>query len=116
MEQTLTQRGAISEAHHKRSKGKLRPTRNPARPASVISTFHASVGDFALCAAQFGIQLEIRVGQFHRLLHVYETVDAALLALRNRQSHFEPWDRMGRNAATIQLDTAQRWDRIVQEP
>jgi hypothetical protein len=106
---------AARQARPKRKRplnGKLQPE----TPPGAISTFRASVGDFALRPAQFGWQLEIQVGKVRRLLAVYETTEAALLALRNRRTEFEPWDHMGRNAVAIQLDTPERWDRIAQKP
>jgi hypothetical protein len=73
--------------------------------------FRTSVGEFAFRPAEFGRRLEIKSGKVRHVLGVYETDDAAILALRNRQTGFQPWDSMGRNAVAIQMDTPQRWGR-----
>jgi hypothetical protein len=80
-----------------------------ATPTTV--TFRTSVGDFIFRRAEFDWRLEIRSGKIRRILGIYETDDAAILALRNRHTGFRPWDMMGRNAAAIQVDTPQRWGR-----
>jgi hypothetical protein len=46
-----------------------------------------------------------------RVLGVFETEEAAVLAVRNRHTGFQPWDTMGRNAVAIQIETPQRWGR-----
>ena len=113
MEQTITASGALFQAHRKQAKQARRSNAaaQTETPAAAIFTFRASVGDFALRRAQVGYELEINVGEVRRLLGVYVTPDAALLALQNRKTHYDPWDHTGRNAVAIQLETDQRWDR-----
>lgn len=113
MEQTITQSGALFAVQHKSRNGKrpLNGDQPTAKPPAVICTLRTSVGEFALRPTQFGYQLEIRIAKVCRLLGVYATTEAAVLALRNRRTGFQPWDLMGRNAVSIQVDTDQRWKR-----
>ena len=111
MEQTITQSGALFTAQHKRARRSPSLNGHLSTEPPVVPVFRlrTTVGEFSLRPAQFGYQLEVKVEKLRRPLGVYETPAAAVLALRNRQSRFQPWDLMGRNAVAIQIDTVQRW-------
>ena len=114
MEQTISQNGALFGAGQDHSKQQRRANgRSPKGKVAAILTFRSTVGEFALRNAQFGYQLEIKVGKVCRRLGVYQTTQAAVLALTNRRSGFRSWDLMGRNGAAIQIDTTERWNRIA---
>ena len=116
MEQTITQSGALFGVQHRPAKRKLRRSNVlTVTPGDLISTFRASVGEFEFRTVQFGCGLEIVVGKVRRALRVYETQEAAVLALRNRRTGFDQWDLMGRNAAAIQIDTPGRWKQNRQQ-
>ena len=110
MQPTLVANDALLAAPQEHETAPQNGATQTETPASAIFTFRASVGDFALRRGLVGYDLEINVGNVRRLLGVYVTPEAALLALRNRRINFKPWDQMGRNAVAIQFDAAPRWD------
>jgi hypothetical protein len=114
MEQTITQNGALFVAQQGQSKPQRRVNGYaPKHKVAPILTFRTTVGEFALRSSQIGYRLEIKAGKLCRLLGFHQTAEAAVIALTNRRSGFQPWDLMGRHSADIQIDTRQRWTRTL---
>ena len=88
-------------------------TRNKAAASAPAASaiFRATVGEFIFRASPSNCTLEMKIGKVRRVLGLYETEQAAILALQNRRSGFGPWDLMGRQAVAIQLETEARWSR-----